>query len=109
MRMATVKRLTITLIALFSMKLLTAQTKSKNASDEMHLGTGSLPGDRIPAEFKPYLFHKKGALAAARDDNTAKASSNCQFYLVGGKSVNDQELEGVFTQRVKPANPSFNY
>jgi cyclophilin family peptidyl-prolyl cis-trans isomerase len=83
--------------------------ESKNAPDDIHLGSGSLPGDRIPAEFKPYLFHKKGALAAARDDNPVKASSNCQYYIVSGKPVNEQELDGVFTQRVKPANPSFNY
>jgi cyclophilin family peptidyl-prolyl cis-trans isomerase len=82
---------------------------SKNAPDGAQLGNGALPGDRIPAEFKPYLFHKKGALAAARDDNPAKASSNCQYYIVGGKAVNEQELDGIFTQRVKPANPSFNY
>src|SRR4051812_7766279 len=50
---------------------------SKDAPDGANLGAGSLRGERIPAEFKPYLFHKKGALAAARDENPAKASSNC--------------------------------
>src|SRR5436305_11999422 len=42
---------------------------SKNATSGAQLGNGSAPGDRIPAEFKPYLFHKKGVLAAARDNN----------------------------------------
>lgn len=82
---------------------------SKVATDDTRLGSGSLPGNRIPAEFKPQLFHKKGALAAARDDNPAKASSNCQFYIVDGKLMPEQELETAFTQRVKPSNPSFNY
>jgi peptidyl-prolyl cis-trans isomerase B (cyclophilin B) len=82
---------------------------SKNASQDVHLGAGSVAGDRIPAEFKPYLFHKKGALAAARDDNPAKASSNCQFYIVQGKTMAEPELETVYTQRVKPSNPSFSY
>jgi cyclophilin family peptidyl-prolyl cis-trans isomerase len=82
---------------------------SKNAADGEQLGEGSAPGERIPAEFKPYLFHKKGALAAARDDNPTKASSNCQFYIVGGKVANEQELNDVFNKRVSAANPSFKY
>ena len=55
---------------------------SKNATKGVPLGGGAAPGDRIPAEFKPYFFHKKGALAAARDDNREKASSTWQFYIV---------------------------
>lgn len=82
---------------------------SKTAEEGARLGAGSVSGDRIPAEFKPYLFHKKGALAAARDDNPEKASSNCQFYIVQGKTMADQELQTVYTQRVKPSNPSFVY
>jgi peptidyl-prolyl cis-trans isomerase B (cyclophilin B) len=58
---------------------------SKNAPAGVPLGSGSVPGDRVPAEFNPALFHKKGALAAARDNNPEKASSNCQFYIVQGK------------------------
>ena len=43
----------------------------------------------IPAEFHPNLFHKKGALAAARSDNPERASSDRQFYIVQGKVMND--------------------
>jgi peptidyl-prolyl cis-trans isomerase B (cyclophilin B) len=82
---------------------------SKNAADDVALGTGSLPGDRIPAEFKPYLIHKKGVLAAARDNNPDKASSNCQFYIVQGKPIADEELDKIYNERVKPSNPSFTY
>lgn len=57
---------------------------SKNAMPGAMLGTGSAPGDRIPAEFRSNLFHKKGALAAASDGNPEKASNNCQFYIVHG-------------------------
>jgi cyclophilin family peptidyl-prolyl cis-trans isomerase len=32
-------------------------------------------------------------LAAARDDNPAKASSGCQFYIVEGKRITDAELD----------------
>jgi cyclophilin family peptidyl-prolyl cis-trans isomerase len=82
---------------------------SKNADENTQLGGGSAPGNRIPAEFKPTLVHKKGALAAARDNNPEKASSNCQFYIVQGKRANEQELESLYTQRIKPANPNFSY
>lgn len=82
---------------------------SKNAVDGAQVGNGSAAGDRIPAEFKSSLIHKKGALAAARDDNPAKASNNCQFYIVEGKSFLDKELDNVYNQRVKPSNPSFSY
>lgn len=50
----------------------------------------------VPAEFHPGLFHKKGALAAARmgdDVNPDQASSSTQFYIVHGKVFDDQELE----------------
>src|SRR5690606_40625578 len=52
---------------------------SKNARPGEALGEGDL-GYRIPSEFRDSLFHKKGALAAARDDNPEKESSSCQFY-----------------------------
>jgi cyclophilin family peptidyl-prolyl cis-trans isomerase len=65
---------------------------SKNAPDGSMLGMGGGDMTRIPAEFKPSLIHKKGALAAARDGNPQKASSACQFYLVQGKKVTDAEL-----------------
>jgi len=48
---------------------------------------------RIPAEFVPELFHKKGALAAARDSNPQKASSPSQFYIVQGKQWSEVELQ----------------
>jgi cyclophilin family peptidyl-prolyl cis-trans isomerase len=57
---------------------------SKNASDTALLGEGDL-GYTIPAEFDTAIFHKRGMLAQARDDNPQKASSACQFYIVQGK------------------------
>ena len=62
---------------------------SKTANDTAMLGDGDV-GYTVPAEIKPDLYyHKSGALAAARDDNPAKASSGCQFYIVQGKIAND--------------------
>ncbi len=66
---------------------------SKHAPSGTMLGNGGGDMARIPAEFKTSLIHKKGALAAARDNNPEKASSACQFYLVDGKISTDAELD----------------
>ncbi|WP_374166031.1 peptidylprolyl isomerase [Arcticibacter sp. MXS-1] len=73
---------------------------SRNAKPGQMLGEGDL-GYRIPAEFNPLLFHKKGALAAARDDNPAKSSSACQFYIVQGRTYSDDELNNVEQKRLE--------
>ncbi len=65
---------------------------SKYAAPGTRLGNGGDQMARIPAEFNPTLFHKKGALAAARDGNAQKASSACQFYIVDGKTFTDEQL-----------------
>lgn len=66
---------------------------SKNAEPGQMLGSGGGDMERIPAEFRQSIIHKKGALAGARDNNPAKASSACQFYIVDGKTFTDQELD----------------
>ena len=66
--------------------------KSKNARPGILLGSGEV-GYKIPAEFDTTLYHKKGALAAARDNNPEKASSGCQFYIVEGKKYGNSELD----------------
>ena len=58
----------------------------------------------IPAEFNPSLFHKRGALAAARmgdDVNPQKASSGTQFYIVQGRTFTNASLDSVETHRLK--------
>src|SRR5882724_7386881 len=75
---------------------------SKRPPADGQLGGGD-PGYKIPAEFRPGLFHKKGALAAARQgDNTnpQKASSGSQFYIVQGRVFTDQGLDSVETFRL---------
>ncbi|WP_207533540.1 peptidylprolyl isomerase [Desertivirga arenae] len=73
---------------------------SKKAKPGQMLGGGSL-SYTIPAEFNPELFHKKGALAAARNDNADKASDASQFYIVEGKTYTDEELNKVEMFRLK--------
>lgn len=74
---------------------------SKNAKPGQALGNGG-PDYKVPAEFNPALFHKKGALAAARDNNPEKASSSCQFYIVHGKKFTDEELAKFELKRTVP-------
>jgi peptidyl-prolyl cis-trans isomerase B (cyclophilin B) len=69
--------------------------QSKYADSTAMLGGGEAPGGMIPAEFKPNLYHKKGALAMARTENPEKASSNCQFYIVEGKQYDKEVLNQV--------------
>ena len=73
--------------------------QSKNAAAGVMLGSGGGDMTRIPAEFRKSIIHKKGALAAARDGNPAKASSACQFYIVQGKTLTDAELD-MMEQRI---------
>jgi cyclophilin family peptidyl-prolyl cis-trans isomerase len=71
--------------------------QSKNAPVGIQLGNGG-PDYTIPAEFVPELFHKKGALAAARQGdqtNPRKESSGSQFYIVQGKIWRQGELDSV--------------
>jgi cyclophilin family peptidyl-prolyl cis-trans isomerase len=70
---------------------------SKNAQPGVPLGSGDV-GYTIPAEFDSSLFHKKGALAAARTNNPEKASSGCQFYIVQGKKYTDADLNMIEMQ-----------
>jgi peptidyl-prolyl cis-trans isomerase B (cyclophilin B) len=61
------------------------------------------PGYTIPAEFKEGLFHRKGAVAAARTGdqvNPARASSGSQFYIVQGQVFSDAGLDSVETFRL---------
>ena len=58
------------------------------------LGNGG-PEYRIPAEFRQTLFHRKGVIAAARDNNPEKASSGSQFYIVQGKKFSDTGLDSA--------------
>ncbi|MEO8567522.1 MAG: peptidylprolyl isomerase [Ginsengibacter sp.] len=70
---------------------------SKNAKPGIHLGEGSLHYT-IPAEFDTSLFHKRGALAAAREadeSNPKKASSSTQFYIVDGQTFTDSQLDRI--------------
>ncbi len=76
---------------------------SKHARQGEMLGNGG-PSYTIPSEFRPGLFHKRGALAAARmgdDVNPRKESSGAQFYIVQGKKFSPAGLDSVESFRLK--------
>jgi cyclophilin family peptidyl-prolyl cis-trans isomerase len=69
--------------------------ESKHAKEGQLLGEGSL-NYTIPAELDTSLFHRKGALAAAREadaDNPQKRSSSTQFYIVDGRTYTDAQMD----------------
>jgi Peptidyl-prolyl cis-trans isomerase (rotamase) - cyclophilin family len=77
--------------------------ESRHATAGIPLGNGG-PDYTIPAEFRTDLFHKKGALAAARmgdDVNPKQESSGSQFYIVQGKKFTDAGLDSIETYRLK--------
>ncbi len=71
---------------------------SRNAEKGARLGA-SADTATIPAEIRfPTLFHKRGALCAAREGdngNPQRASSASQFYIVYGTRFNDEMLDQV--------------
>jgi peptidyl-prolyl cis-trans isomerase B (cyclophilin B) len=73
-------------------------------------GTGG-PGYTLEAEIKPEFFHKKGALAAARQGdavNPQKRSSGSQFYIVQGAVYTAEQMDS-FEQRMQYARPGFKW
>jgi cyclophilin family peptidyl-prolyl cis-trans isomerase len=76
---------------------------SKTAKAGQQLGDGG-PGYTIPAEIKSGLYHKKGALSAARQGdqvNPKKESSGSQFYIVTGKVTPQSQLKSMSEQQNK--------
>lgn len=79
----------------------TGDSASRNAAPGQLLGD-SPEGYTVPAEIVfPKLFHKRGALGAARegdDVNPERASSASQFYIVFGRRFTDEGLDEVQTR-----------
>lgn len=80
---------------------------SKNAVKGQELGDGKETYS-IPAEIRfPQLFHKKGVVAAARENdmvNPQRVSSSSQFYIVVGKKMDDEMLDNVQQRVLKATN-----
>ena len=80
---------------------------SKKAKPGQQLGAGDL-GYKVPAEFVQGRFHKRGAVAAAREGdqvNPQKASSSCQFYIVDGTVYDNDKLNMIAQRTGKTFSP----
>ena len=79
----------------------TGDPNSRRAEIDTPLGEGG-PGYTLPAEIRfPQLFHKRGAVAAARTAdavNPEKRSSGSQFYIVWGMDFSTAELDDLTSQ-----------
>ncbi|MGJ1264172.1 peptidylprolyl isomerase [Sphingobacterium spiritivorum] len=73
---------------------------SRHAAKGQALGEGG-PKYTINAEIRDTLFHKKGTIGAARDNNPAKASSGSQFYLVEGRVFTNAGLDSLEQFKLK--------
>ena len=75
---------------------------SKDAPADKMLGVGG-PDYTLEAEIKDNLFHKRGALAAARQGdqvNPERRSSGSQFYIVWGQVYSEGQLN-QFSKQLK--------
>lgn len=73
---------------------------SKGAPADRMLGTGG-PDYTLEAEILPQFFHRRGALAAARQGdevNPERRSSGSQFYIVWGQTYNEGQLRQLDKQ-----------
>lgn len=83
---------------------------SKNSKAGIPLGNGG-PDYTIPALFDTTLYHRKGALAAARQSdgiNPEKESSGSQFYIVQGKVYTESEIM-LMEKGIKRRIPGFKF
>ena len=83
---------------------------SKNSKAGTPLGNGG-PDYTIPALFDTTLYHRKGALAAARQPdgiNPEKESSGSQFYIVQGKVYTESEIM-LMEKGMKRRIPGFKF
>jgi len=81
--------------------------KSRDAKPGQPLGDGTL-GYTIPAEIVPHLYHKRGALCAARqgdDVNPKRESSASQFYIVQGTVFDEPQLMKIAERFHKKYTP----
>ena len=71
---------------------------SKHAQPGQMLGSGELDYTIEPEFHLPLLYHRRGAVAAAREPdnvNPEQRSGACQFYIVWGRKFNDISIGRV--------------
>ena len=86
----------------------TGDPTSKNAQPGEKLGKGTV-GYTLPAEIRyPKYFHRRGAVAAAREDdkkNPEWRSDGSQFYIIWGKTYGGATMERIRERVRQNTNP----
>jgi cyclophilin family peptidyl-prolyl cis-trans isomerase len=75
---------------------------TRTAQPGEQVGSGG-PEYTVPAEFDALLYHKKGAVASARQGdnvNPQRASSGSQFYIVQGSVLTEAQLKQMEAQNM---------
>ncbi len=83
----------------------TGDDQSIDAKPGVSLGHGGKDYE-IDAEFFPEYYHKKGAIAAARQGdniNPQKKSSGSQFYIVQGTPITSEVMDAMVKRGMHPA------
>ena len=81
---------------------------SRGAAPGAVLGEGDTGYTLLPEIQLPYLYHVRGALAAARDPddvNPEQESSGCQFYIVDGTVYDNDKLNMLAMRLGKTFTP----
>ena len=76
---------------------------SKGAPADKQVGGGG-PDYTLEAEIRPGLYHKRGALAAAREGdakNPERRSSGSQFYIVWGRTFSPRQIEYLADKQLR--------
>ena len=83
---------------IYQFMIQTGAPESKDAEPGASLGEGELPYTLEPEFRVPQLYHRRGAVAMAREgdeQNPERRSSSCQFYIVRGKRFSSKDLEAI--------------
>ncbi|MFB6257439.1 MAG: peptidylprolyl isomerase [Flavobacteriales bacterium] len=84
---------------------------TKKEDPDKKIGQGG-PGYTIEAEIRDSLFHRKGALAAARKgdkQNPERRSSGSQFYIVDGRRYGESSLDKLEKRKKKRLGNDFAF
>ena len=71
---------------------------SRRAQPGQSLGEGDLPYTIEPEFRLPQIYHRRGVVAAARENddvNPEQRSSACQFYIVWGKTYSTVDMQKI--------------
>lgn len=86
---------------------------SRNAKQGELLGDSSIGKDDIKPEYRlPQIYHKRGALAQARegdDVNPERLSSGSQFYIVYGHTYTDEQLDRTEKRLQEQTKSDFHF